>query len=395
MLRRRVVSGRTAEILGRGPEDRFLKSDQKFRILGINRRAIERLKALAPETRNNLEAYAAGVNAYLDEHRGRLSPLFARYGGDPEPWTAADCLAIWDGLADRFSMGWVEELAAKRDSERLAVGGAPANRRVRLDDSAQIVSEEEFKQSNPEVYSRLKTRMDGQKQRAESRALLQELNLSHNWVVSGTRSTTGKPILQSDPHYGVTNPAFWYEIHLSGGRYNVRGLGVAGVPGMLIGWNERCAWGVTALAGDTADLFEEKVNPDNPDQYLWKDAWNSFERHSETIRIKGGRRGSFRGADQPPWSGGQRPSERFETRRGLCASLHSPVDADLLSRIDAGCHAGRRLVFRSQGAGRLCCAADALDLRRRPGKYRLPDRYPGSGSDGRHTVPPKGMGWRG
>ena len=114
MLRRRVVSGRTAEILGRGPEDRFFKSDQKFRILGITRRAIERLKALAPETRNNLEAYAAGVNAYLDEHRGQLSPLFARYGGDPEPWTAADCLAIWDGLADRFSMGWMEELAAKR-----------------------------------------------------------------------------------------------------------------------------------------------------------------------------------------------------------------------------------------------------------------------------------------
>jgi penicillin G amidase len=317
MLRRRVVSGRTAEILGRGPDDRFFKSDQKFRIFGITRRAVERLKALAPETRNNLEAYAAGVNAYLDEHRGRLSPLFARYGGDPEPWTAGDCLAIWDGLADRFSMGWAEELAAKREWERQAVKGGPAPppiRRVRLDDSAQIVSEEEFKQSNPEVYSRLKTRMDGQKQRAESRALLQELNLSHNWVVSGTRSTTGKPVLQSDPHYGVTNPAFWYEIHLSGGRYNVRGLGVAGVPGMLIGWNERCAWGVTALAGDTADLFEEKVNPDNPDQYLWKDAWSSFERRSETIRIKGSE------------------EVRFDVRE----SRHGPIVNDLLSGLKPG-----------------------------------------------------------
>ena len=157
MLRRRVVGGRTAEILGRGPEDRFLKSDQKFRILGTSRRAIERLKALAPETRNNLEAYAAGVNAYLHEHRGKLSPLFARYGGEPEPWTAADCLAIWDGLADRFSMGWMDELAAKRALERQAPGtpAPPTVRRARLDDSAQIVSEEEFKQSNPEVYPRI------------------------------------------------------------------------------------------------------------------------------------------------------------------------------------------------------------------------------------------------
>ena len=236
--------------------------------------------------------------------------------------------------------------------------------------------------------------MDGQKQRAESRALLQEVNLSHNWVVSGTRSTTGKPILQSDPHYGVTNPAFWYEIHLSGGRYNVRGLGVAGVPGMLIGWNERCAWGVTALAGDTADLFEEKVNPDNPDQYLWKDAWSSFERRSETIRIKGGRRGSFRCADSRHGPivndllSGLKPGEVYALHYTLLWTPNSRSNRCWMS-------CGPPTGLRSQGAGRLCRAAAAHDLRRCPGKHRLPDCDPGSGSDGRHTVPPQRMGWRG
>ena len=211
-------------------------------------------------------------------------------------------------------MGWTEELAAKRALERRAPAGPPAGVGPRMDDSAQIVSEEEFKQSNPEVYPRLKERTDGQKQRVENRGFLREVNLSHNWVVAGTRSTTGKPILESDPHYGVTNPAFWYEIHLSGGRYNVRGLGVAGAPGMLMGWNERCAWGVTALAGDTADLFEEKINPDTPEQYLWKEDWLSFECHSETIRVKEG---------EPV---------RFEVR----SSRHGPVVNDLLSGVKPG-----------------------------------------------------------
>ena len=115
-----------------------------------------------------------------------------------------------------------------------------------------------------------------------------EAKLSHNWTVAGARSTTGKPILESDPQYSVDNPSFWYEVHLCGGRYNVRGIGVPGAPGLLIGWNERIAWGVTGLGGDDADLFCEKLNPENSTQYAWQGQWREFVRCRETILVKDG-----------------------------------------------------------------------------------------------------------
>jgi penicillin amidase len=328
-LRRRSVQGRTAEILGRGPDDRFLRADRRARILGFARRAAERLGSLSPENRRALEAYADGVNAYLDEHRRRLPAIFARYGGDPEPWTAADCLAIWDALGDRFSFGWTDELRVKRERERRGETG-PAEVRPRIDDTAEIVSEDEFKRANPDAHARLQTRRrdDGRKAAAAPRTS-PEVTLSHNWVVSGARSATGKPILESDPHYVVTNPSFWYEIHLAGGGYNARGLGVAGAPAFLIGWNDRCAWGVTALSGDSADLYEEKVDPARPGGCFWKGQWQPFGRREETIRVKGG----------------------DEVRLEVRASRHGPIVDDLLEGVRPGeAYALRYTVLESDSA---------------------------------------------
>ncbi|MYI60290.1 MAG: penicillin acylase family protein, partial [Gemmatimonadetes bacterium] len=117
VLRRRVVQGRIAEILGSGPGDRFVQQDRKSRIFALHRRARETVAKLPVETRRCLEAFTAGVNAFLHDRQGELDPLFTRYGGTPEPWSAADCIAIWDHLGQRFSFGWENEVPTTREAE--------------------------------------------------------------------------------------------------------------------------------------------------------------------------------------------------------------------------------------------------------------------------------------
>jgi penicillin amidase len=304
-LSRRYVQGRLAEILGA----RWLESDKLMRTLGLYRHAQAVVPHLSPDTRRALEAYAAGVNEYTRQHKGKLLYLFDRYAIQSEPWTPADCVAAWMRVSERFDRGWRTEVNAQLAMNR---SGASLPAPV-IDESACVVSEEDFQRAAPEAYRRLKAK--GEKRRGDARMqgyrdtgmqlstlvslypcipeslhpdIFAAPKASHAWVVSGAKSATGKPILESDPQIAVTAPSLWHEIHLHGGRYNVRGIGVAGAPGLLIGYNERMAWGATALGSDNADLFEEHVTPDNPNQYRWRDKWETMTTRTETIRVKGG-----------------------------------------------------------------------------------------------------------
>ncbi len=293
MLRRRVAQGRLAEILGPGPENRYLELDRQFRIFGFHVLAPDLLASQDEDTRRNLEAFASGINAYLQDQRGNLLPLFDRYGGHPEPWTAADSISVFHMLGTRFMGGWQKELLAKQ-------GRLPKTTREpdvipkavwpNPDSAAQIVSEEEFKRAYPDAYERLMAKKAKHRPQASNLFVDQEyFKASQNWLVNGSKSTTGLPIMGSDPQIPLESPNFGYEMHLVGGRYNIRGYVIAiGAPGILIGWNNHAAWGATALGGDNGDLFEEKVNSQNPDQYAWKEDWKEFEKRTEMIRVKGG-----------------------------------------------------------------------------------------------------------
>jgi len=110
---------------------------------------------------------------------------------------------------------------------------------------------------------------------------------SHAWVVGGRKTTTGSAGLVSDPQTLVGNPSMFYEFHVRGKTFNVRGIGVAGSPVILIGFSEHVAWGMTALGADQADLFRLKTDPDHPDQYFFDGQWRPMEVVEETIRVKG------------------------------------------------------------------------------------------------------------
>ena len=105
----------------------------------------------------------------------------------------------------------------------------------------------------------------------------------NNWVVSGTRTKSGKPLLANDPHLGFTQPPRWYEMHLKGGRFNVSGLCLAGIPMPIIGQNENIAWGFTVNKPDLSDSYLLEVNPENENQYLLDGEWVDFK--IETVRL--------------------------------------------------------------------------------------------------------------
>ena len=112
---------------------------------------------------------------------------------------------------------------------------------------------------------------------------------SNNWVVSPSRTVTGHAYLANDPHLAFTQPPRWYEIHLSGGRFNVSGVCIAGIPLPVIGQNERTAWGFTNTMVDDLDFFIEKINPKNKNQYYHDGKWKKFLLEKETIPLKSGK----------------------------------------------------------------------------------------------------------
>ncbi|MFN2147690.1 MAG: penicillin acylase family protein, partial [Anaerolineales bacterium] len=282
---RRIGSGRLSEILGPGALDQ----DRFIRTVGWFRTAQEEEKLLSDSDRAVLQAYADGVNAYIDSHRGKLGLEFTILGltgvkFDPEPWTPVNSLS-WGKV-----MAW--DLSGNRDSELLRANiitrlGLPALKELMPGypaDYPVIVSEalnEATLAAVPDSAFDLHAFGTGN-----------DLG-SNNWVISGQRTESGKPILANDPHLGIQMPSIWYEAGLhcqpvgADCPYNVVGGSFAGVPGVIIGHNEHIAWGVTNLGPDVQDLFIENVNPENPDQYEFRNRWEDMQIIEERIQVSG------------------------------------------------------------------------------------------------------------
>jgi len=290
-LLRRRATGRLAEWFG----EQWVNSDRKFRIGGIARYCAEAFDNLPKDMQNDLRAYAAGVNAWVKSHPDEVRKRFAKVGqvanlSYPPPWTPSDCLAAWMGVAEIFD-SFVDEgaIGFYHDFQQLVseVGEAEAltRRSMVTDDWAAVVPESEMAKDEA-VYARLKAMKPtpGYFLRGADR---EPIRFSHAWAVDGARSTTGKPILESDPQTSVNNPPIWYEFHLSAGRYDTRGIGVAGCPALLIGWNRRAAWGATALGAGCNVTFLDQL-ADGGHAYQFRGETIPFDRRLERIEVKDG-----------------------------------------------------------------------------------------------------------
>lgn len=273
-LHRRLGRGRLAEIFGQ----EYVRTDLHFRAItsgGMN-------DDISSEIAFIPRSFAAGVNAYLKLYSDRLPIEFTLLGYKPESWAVDDHLAILKVLNWSLSMGWEVDLTA---ADILRSAGEEKLRDafpVWPGDGPLIVHPEAKAFSSPREAVQ-----EGLVPVIPHHGTLVVPFASNNWVVSGKKSTTGSPLLANDTHLPLTNPSFWWEVHLVCPTMNVSGFAVPGLPGVAVGHNEHVAWGVTNVMVDDVDFFIERINPEKPRQYWYRDHWEEMSVVEEAIGVKG------------------------------------------------------------------------------------------------------------
>lgn len=290
----RVMQGRLAETIGERPRggrrETALDNDRKMRTFGWSRAATRIASNLDPGTRSLLNAYCEGVNASFvnQEKTGALHPLFETLGVTPEKWTPADCLLSWWHVAQFFAGDGTRDLLVWHNRTHPQPGQPqPPEPSARwMDDSAAVIQREDIREAWLREVSQFSASHGLSV--GPSPGANETPKFSHAWVVGGKKTTTGSAVLVSDPQTPVRSPSLWMEFHVKGKTLDARGIGMPGSPGLLIGFNARVAWGLTALGADQADLFRLETAGDHPDEYRWNGKWRKMEVRRENIAVKGG-----------------------------------------------------------------------------------------------------------
>ncbi|MFC3818977.1 penicillin acylase family protein [Planomonospora venezuelensis] len=313
-FRRHVTSGRLSEMFGAAT----LTEDKVIRTMGWRKVAEQELPMLAETTRHHLDAYARGVNSWLERNPGSFARSLeygvlklTNSGYEPEPWTPADSLAwlkamAWDlrsNMSDEIGRALAAAELPRERVEQLWPGYPFAGHQPIVTQGS--VAEGRFDQDE-EPRKSVTRRPDDQpaagalaRASAAVRAVPSLLGDpaggsgigSNSWVVSGAHTASGKPLLANDPHLSAALPSVWYQAGLHCRKksaacpFDVTGFTFSGVPGVIIGHNDRIAWGFTNLGPDVADLYMEKVKDDS---YLMTGEWRPLTVRTETIRVAGG-----------------------------------------------------------------------------------------------------------
>lgn len=296
-MTRHVTQGRVSELIGEAglPHDRLVRTLR-------HRGPLDDAEwtNYHPEARQILEAYVQGVNAFILQAGDDLPVEFRLTGHRPQPWRAEEILT-----RARISAA----LGSARQELRLAqqvarLGAEEANRRAAPDPYGELVPADgvDFSLITDEVIAALDGHFQGDFPRPELLPVYQGLRLawlnleegapelspgSNNWAVRGALTRSGGAIMVDDPHRQVTLPAWRYVIHLNAPGWNVIGATEPGLPGVIRGHNGRVAWGRTATGTDEADVYIETVNPENPNQVLFRGEWEPVRTETEIIRVRG------------------------------------------------------------------------------------------------------------
>ncbi|HVS89727.1 MAG TPA: penicillin acylase family protein [Candidatus Acidoferrum sp.] len=318
-LLRRVARGQLAEIIG----PIAVPIDKQYRTFGFGR-AVERdLGLMDPESRAVIEAYSRGVNRFIEQHQNSLPLEFTLLKYKPQPWQPSDSLVITGYMYQTLTNTWGRELDRAKVAERVGsdrakdlfsqeatmdhfVVGDPnvsndGSQRSRADTDGEDDDDMQpdtmlkaglnspagapIEESFADLTSALWPSIQGFVEDTQ-REIRHGLG-SNNWVVSGAHTATGKPLLANDTHLELTVPPIWYEIHLTAPGWNVKGFTLPGAPLVVIGHNDRIAWGFTNNGADVEDLYIETLNPESSDEYRVQGAWTKAQVFDETIHVKG------------------------------------------------------------------------------------------------------------
>ncbi len=286
-FQRRVVRGRLSEIFGA----MTVETDRAMRILGMRRVAEAEAAALSAESCADMDAYAAGVNAAIDAQPLPIEFTLLRYR--PEPWTPADSLCWAKMMAWGLSINWETELLRAEIIARLG-----PERAAELEqggcDSPIITSLANLFRSRPDfAASEGRSAEVGPGQVPSHERDLPSApgsSGSNNWVIAGSRTVSGKPLLANDMHLPISSPAIWYENHLAltDGSLDVTGVTFPGIPYVVSGHNGRVAWGFTNGFADVQDLYVERLRrTGRAVEYERRGEWRKAETRDEEIRVKG------------------------------------------------------------------------------------------------------------
>jgi len=259
-LNRRAGFGRLSEVFGK----MALEKDKLMRNLSLKEAAFKDYEKLSSRMKERLLSYSDGVNSWIDSRRFNWPPEFLLLRYRPQPWRPIDSLIIKDVMAFLLCTDFQSEILRAKLVKHL---GAQKALEI-LEEGIEIPSSGFNDVSLSDWLSS------------------QTVQASNNWVLSGNRTESGKPLLANDPHLEITLPPIWFEIHLNCPTINVVGVSIPGLPLVIIGHNESISWGMTNSAADVQDLFIEKISS-SQDMYLDKDGWKPLMKIEEVIRIKG------------------------------------------------------------------------------------------------------------
>jgi penicillin amidase len=286
-LMRRLGQGRLSEMVPpRLVGSSLIDTDRTMRGLGIYRRAGESLNALSPAIRGIIEAYAAGVNAWLnrdDQQFGLELTLVKLLSGGryrPEAWRPADSLVWAKLMALGLDGNWRAELLRLRLARKIGESGVrflmgpPAGED--RDATLSLVSEVLKDIDLDRLYE------------GTDNIATRKREASNEWVLSGAHSVSGKPLLANDPHLAFSFPGTWYLARLVGPGFDIRGATSPGSPAVVLGHNGTVGWGFTTTNLDSQDLFIERVDPTDPNRYITPDGARPFGVREETINVAWG-----------------------------------------------------------------------------------------------------------
>lgn len=311
-LTRRAVGGEMAEIFpassGPGqpvsrataavrPRQTWLDYDKQQRTMRLRVVAERVTQQLPPRDRAFFEAYAKGVNAFIDQHRDKLPMEFRILGYKPRPWSATDSLLVGIGMSQLLNPQfeteyWREKIGAKlspelmadlyppdswRDHPPASEAGNPADPGALKNPPANILRKAGRLSAPPP-----QPRFLPHENEDSCEACLPG---SNNWVISGAHTVSGKPLLSNDMHLPHRVPGVWYEVQLHSGDFNVEGFSLPGLPFISVGHNQRIAWGFTNLNPDVQDLFIENFNAAG--EYQTPTGWQKPEIDHQVIHVKG------------------------------------------------------------------------------------------------------------
>ncbi len=278
---RRLTSGTLSELLGEIPLD----IDMFMRTIGLRRAAQASARFIQGRgdklTRTLIGAYIKGINEFIETHLDNPPFEYRFLGLQPSAWTLVDTTACGLLLAWQLSVNWDNEVLRADLIERLGEKRARDLLPFYPPEASLIIpSHGVFREMAASLLER-------QKKATGSLSSDAVRPGSNNWVIDGSKSTTGMPLLANDPHLFIGMPSIWYEAHLVVPGFNVIGVTFPGLPQVFIGHNERIAWGFTNLGSDVQDLYVEKLNPKNHRQYLYKDKWEDAEVCLEQFPVRG------------------------------------------------------------------------------------------------------------